>query len=525
MYVLSAAESRALDARSIELGTPGVELMENAGQAVVACLERRFAEDVGNGVLVLCGKGNNGGDGFVVARQLVSQGIAVHCLLVARLSTLTGDAAAHAQRLREAGCGIREEPAPAGVEAAFAELAGAYRVLVDALLGTGLSRPPEGAVKTAIDCANAARAGQPGIRVLAVDLPSGLDADSGHAAGAVLPAERTVTFGTLKRAHALPVSRGCVGAVDLAEIGLHPGALAEQQGNLRLVERAEVAAAMPRRRVEAHKGDSGHLLVVAGASGTGGAAVLCGRSALRAGVGLLTIASADEVRQQVATSLPEAMTAVYTDWSGEEMALQARARAAVVVGPGLGQGPSARAAVATLLSETGVPVVVDADALNLVAPIRAPLRPEGAGLVLTPHPGEMGRLCGISNAEVQRDRVAIARDLASRSGAVVVLKGSGTVVALPGGEAWLNPTGGPILGAGGSGDVLAGVVGALLAQGLPPGLAARVAVWWHGAAGDRLAQHLGDSGVLASEIADELPATRQSLVGDFASTPLERFVR
>ena len=512
MLVLSRTEARALDTRSIELGTPGPVLMENAGQAVVRTVLAHCADEVARGSLVLCGKGNNGGDGFVVARLLLQEGFPVRVMLCARRADLAGDAAVHAARFVEAGGEIQELPDAAEVEAAFAEAAGEYQLVVDALLGTGLSRPPAPHITAAIGCVNAVRGGSERLRVVAVDLPSGLESDTGRAPGAVVRADRTVTFGTLKYAHVLPVARALVGEVEVADIGLDPRALREVEGGVQRIERADVRGLLPRRAEEAHKGDSGHLLLVAGALGTAGAAALAGRAALRAGAGLLTIATTTAVRAEVAANLPEAMTAIYPAWSKEAWHSEAARRSAFVVGPGLGQGASAGRAVDSLLGLAVVPGVVDADGLNLLGQVDRPLRADSAGLVLTPHPGEMARLCGITTAAVQSDRLGTARSLAARAQAVVVLKGSGSLVVGPGGEAWLNPTGGPILAAGGSGDVLAGMIGALLAQGLAPEEAARAAVWWHGAAGDHLAERFGDAGALASELSDELPCVRRLLV-------------
>ncbi|MFP6663527.1 MAG: NAD(P)H-hydrate dehydratase [Deltaproteobacteria bacterium] len=280
---------------------------------------------------------------------------------------------------------------------------------------------------------------------------------------------------------------------------------------MRSIRKAEIRALLPRRAAGVHKGDAGHLLIVAGSPGKGGAAVLAARGALRGGAGLVTVATPAAIQPQLAQALPEAMTITLPMPSDAARQELVGGRKAFVIGPGLGQGKEAGGLLRWLLRCAALPAVLDADALNLLAPIRNRLRRSGPEPVLTPHPGEMARLLDCSVATVQADRVAAAQGLAETSHAVVVLKGAGTLVAAPDGRIVRNPTGGPLLATGGTGDVLAGLLGALLAQGLAPFDAARYAVWLHGAAGDRLARRYGDAGLLASELADELPLTRHAL--------------
>lgn len=281
---------------------------------------------------------------------------------------------------------------------------------------------------------------------------------------------------------------------------------------MRSIRKLEIRALLPRRAAGTHKGDAGHLLIVAGSPGKGGAAVLAARGALRGGAGLVTVAAPAAVQPQIALALPEAMTLMLGSPSESARQELVRGRKGYVIGPGLGQGKEAGALLRWLLRNAAVPAVLDADALNLLAPIQRVLRRSGPEPVLTPHPGEMARLLGCSTTAVQADRAAAALRLASLAGSVVVLKGSGTLVATPDGRLVRNSTGGPLLATGGTGDVLAGLLGALLVQGLAPFDAARCAVWLHGAAGDRLARRIGDAGLLASELADELPPIRRALL-------------
>jgi ADP-dependent NAD(P)H-hydrate dehydratase / NAD(P)H-hydrate epimerase len=506
LAVLDAAAMRAADRYTIdELGVPGTVLMERAGTAVVAEIRRRFPEK--KRIAILCGRGNNGGDGFVVARQLAALKPTV--LLVGARTAVTGDARAQLEAYEKVGGAVHEVLDEAGW-AQERERVLAAELLVDALLGTGLKEAPTGLVQRVIsDVAVSA----PRIPIVAVDIPSGLSSDQGEIPGAHLSAALTVTFAAPKHGHVLPPACDHVGELVVADIGIPIGRAADAAG-LFLLERADAGRAYPPRRPCAHKGDFGHLLVLGGSLGKSGAAVLAGTAALRAGAGLVTVATAREVLSLVAAHRPELMTEPLPSTMEGALARLALERAlelagerdAVALGPGLGQTNETRAFVSEFVRRCPKPLLVDADGLNALAAggIEA-VKERSHATILTPHPGEMARLLGQATREVQADRVAAARTLAQKTGAVVVLKGQRTVIADPAGRVAINPTGNPGLAKAGSGDVLAGIGGALAARGLDAWQAAVAAVYLHGLAGDLARDRLGEESLLAGDVIEALP--------------------
>jgi NAD(P)H-hydrate epimerase len=494
-------------------GVPSLLLMENAGRGAAEAVERHFGSPRGRRIVVVAGKGQNGGDGLVAARHLAARGAAVESWVVGRGGDVTGDAGVNLAALRRAGLAVHEAGTDgAGLDGLRAALAGADLV-VDALLGTGVRGPATGAVAAAIEAINAARR-----RVCALDLPSGLPSEGGETPGPTVRADLTVTLGLPKLALYLPAGRARAGRVVVADLGVPAGWLATGARAV-LLEAADVRAVVPRRGREAHKGTEGHLLLVAGSRGKTGAAVLAGRAALRAGVGLLTCAGPASQQPLLAAPLPEGMTEPLPETAAASLAAGAldrlldlaAARDAVALGPGVGLDPETQGVVRGLVARVERPMVVDADALTALAGHLECVREALGPRLLTPHPGEAGRLLGLTAGEVQRDRVGSVRRLADATGAVVALKGAGTLVATPGGEVAVNPTGNPALATGGTGDVLTGVAGALLARGLEPAAALRVAVYLHGLAGDVVAERVGEGGLLAGEVADALPEARRRL--------------
>jgi NAD(P)H-hydrate epimerase len=504
--LVGAATMRALDRHTIEtLGVPGELLMESAGRAVAEVVLRERAGRPGD-VLVVCGAGNNGGDGFVIARQLHAIGVAVRVALVGERRRLRGDAAANAARLERAGVRIATGPV---------RCAGAS-VVVDALFGTGLDRAVGGAAATAIRRMRAAR---PAARVVAVDLPSGLDADTGREHGVAVAADVTVTIGLPKLGLALEPGRSLAGTIVVARIGIADAA-PKLAIDAELWTAAGVARRLPPRPVSGHKGVFGHVLVVAGSRGKTGAAALAADGALRAGAGLVTIACPAAANEILEVKCTEAMTAPVADTSDGAIAAAALGallelaaeRDVVALGPGIGRAAETQKLVRDLASRVARPLVIDADGLFPFAGRGlAALKARKAATMLTPHPGEASRLLGVPIAEILRDRVAAARRLATESGSVVVLKGAASVIAAADGRTAVNPTGGPALGSGGTGDVLTGVLASLVGQGVAPFEAAALATWLHGAAGDRLSERRGASGALAGEVAAELPALFEHL--------------
>ncbi|HEY3355493.1 MAG TPA: NAD(P)H-hydrate dehydratase [Polyangia bacterium] len=503
MLVVTAEQMRAIDRATIDdFGVPGPVLMEAAGRgAAEVILAARPAP--GLRVAVLCGSGNNGGDGAVIARHLHNRGAEVRLYLCAPRDKIRGDADLHLRVVEKMGLPCLDARAGA---AALDDFARHADVVVDALLGTGLSAEVRGVYRDIIEAVNGLAA-----LVVAVDIPSGLDADRGVPLGVCVRADHTVTFAHPKLGLVTDPGFTRVGRLHVVDIGV-PRGLGERLGAaLWLLEEDEVRALRPARPPSGHKGTFGHLLIVAGSAGKTGAALLAGLAALRSGAGLATVASTAGGQRALDAKTLEVMTAQLCEGEEPDGGTWERFRetlhgkTAVALGPGIPRGPAMRGFVARLVAECPVPLVVDADGLNHLAEDPAPLRRALAPVVLTPHPGEMARLCRRATAEVQADRVGIARAFAAEHRAVVCLKGARTVVALPDGRAFLNPTGNPGMGTGGTGDVLCGMIGAFLAQGLDAARAARLAVFAHGRAGDLAAATRGEAGLIAGDLLDTLP--------------------
>lgn len=481
MKVLTAAEMRNVDRLTVERGIPEPILMENAGHRVVEYLTRRWPDLSQERIVILCGKGNNGGDGFVVARQLFTR-FKPASLHVA--ATHPEDDCKALAMLRACGCPV--------YDSITQDMRGAT-IVVDALLGTGISGVARGA---ALEWIRAVNTGFPLAKVLAVDLPSGMDSDSGRSEGEVARADACVTFTALKICHALPPNCDACGDVVLGKIGSPDEYMSASQ--LHLTEPADFTHLLGPRQRDTNKGDYGHVLVVGGAEGKTGAAEMTGVAALRAGAGLVTVAcSAGYFRhaELMRESLP-------SSWSDLEPLT--RRKRVIAIGPGLGTADWAVTLVRETVTNAKEALVIDADGLNALAGYEWHCGDRVR--VLTPHPGEMSRLLGIAIGDVQNRRVESARDFARRTGAAVILKGYRTVVAFPDGGSWINPTGSPALAKGGTGDVLTGLIAGMLAQYPNESRAAVLAaVYLHGLAGQRAADDRFEKCLLATEILDYLP--------------------
>ncbi len=498
---------RALDRHTIEtLGVPGALLMESAGRAVAeaALSTGRCAR----GVVVVCGTGNNGGDGLVAARHLVLAGMPVRVVLAGDPARCSADAAPNLARLR--ALGLDPETVREGAPVVEGSPGG---VVIDAVFGTGFSRAPEGAARAAIE-AIAAWAGE--ATIVAVDLPSGVDADTGQPHGVAVTADLTVTCGLPKLGLALEPGRSLAGRVLVARIGIADEAPGVRREAV-LAGDESVARWLPARPRDGHKGWFGHVLLVAGSRGKAGAAALAARGALRSGAGLVTVVCSRETSHALQGALVEAMTVPLLDGAAagegasDAILALAREREVVAIGPGLGTASETIALVTRLAGALDVPLVIDADGLNALAGRPDVLKRRKALSMLTPHPGEAARFLGITPAEVNRDRVGAARRLVASTGSVVLLKGAATVVAAPDARLAVIPAGGPVLGTAGTGDVLTGLLSGLLAQGVEPFAAAVTAAHVHARAGEACAAERGESGTLAHEIADAVPAVMQRL--------------
>ena len=498
---------REIDRLTIAGGVAGDVLMERAGGGACEVLRERFPRELRRGVVLLAGKGNNGGDALVMARHLRGRRVPAEVFLAARRTDLAGDAARNLKRFERAGGRVQSLGEKGLLE--FSASAARAGVVVDGLFGTGLRGALDERSSALVEAVNAAPC-----PILAVDVPSGLDGDRGVPLGAAVQATVTATFAFPKTGLLVHPGADFAGEVVVVDIGVSPEAVRAVAPRQRLLTGVSVAAALPPRPRDSHKGTYGHVLVLAGSVGKSGAAALCGRAALRAGAGLTTIASPAPALGHATLATPELMTAPVPDHDGAfafSIADSTRflhlldGKSAVVFGPGVGTTPAVRVLMEWLIGSSPLPLVIDADGLNCLAGQIGWLRKKRCPIVLTPHPGEMARLVSATSEVVQGDRLGAARRLASDYGVTVVLKGARTVIAAPDGVVAINPTGNPGMASGGMGDALAGMIGSLLAQGVPEDEAAAAAVFWHGYAADRVARRQGEAGLLASDVIEELP--------------------
>jgi ADP-dependent NAD(P)H-hydrate dehydratase / NAD(P)H-hydrate epimerase len=529
MKALTAAEMREVDRLTSERhGIPSLQLMEAAGKHVADVVCQRGAVLPHHGITILCGKGNNGGDGLVAARLLKEMQFDPCVCLFAKREELRGDAAANLERWLKITNEIVEITDPSALESVWSKVAKSH-VIVDALLGTGLHGPAAGLTGRVIErlnqySRNATRA-CPAL-ILAVDTPSGLPSDGQPAEGPVLRAHITVTFSAPKVGQLVSADAACTGQLLVRQIG-SPETVVEEvgQGTLRWSGPDEFAELPLVRAADSHKGTFGHVLVVAGSVGKSGAAILAGQAALRAGAGLVTIATPGVVQPIVAAGQPEYMTEPLAstkegtiasgNLSAEHFSKHLEGKSVLAAGPGLGTHPETRQFIRELAQHNSLPVILDADGLNAFASCPDVLQQRKSKfLCITPHPGEMARLLGASSASVQQDRIKTAAEAARRWNAYVVLKGFHTVLASPEGKVFVNTTGNAGLAKGGSGDVLTGVLAALTAQfGTEDWLRVlALGVYLHGNAADVPGRASELSGVLAHEVADALPSARASLL-------------
>ncbi|HEX4807912.1 MAG TPA: NAD(P)H-hydrate dehydratase [Bryobacteraceae bacterium] len=496
MKVLTAAQMREVDRLTIESGIPGLILMENAGCRVVDFLIETFAPLREHRVTIVCGKGNNGGDGFVIARQLFTRRLC-QALTVIELfdpETLTGDARDNRRMLDACGCPVMRD---------FRDKAAISTLVLDAVLGTGLTGPAKG---PALDAIRAINQLFPLARKVAVDIPSGLPSEEGTQTGEFVKADYTVTFTAPKRSQCLSPTYEQMGRLTVVPIGT-PDALCESDPsyNLRLTTAPDLRHLFAQRPKNSNKGMYGHVLVIGGSFGKSGAPAMSGFAALRSGAGLVTVAVPESALPNVAAVRPELMTVRLENDLSETLAK----KTVIALGPGLGTEEPAVRLVKTLYEHENTPFVVDADALNALA---GSLPKTDKIRVLTPHPGEMSRLTGKSVKEVQADRLGAAQELAKESGATIVLKGDRTVIAFPDGETWINPTGSPAMATGGTGDILTGMVAGLIGQHPDEWkLAVVAAVWLHGRTGELAAEKWGEESMLATDLLDALPRAMDEL--------------
>ncbi len=511
MKLVTSDEMRALDRAAIQdYGIPGVVLMENAGRAVAEAAAQMAAPMLPDAhILVVCGRGNNGGDGLVAARHLHNKGLSVQICLLAEPDDLSGDAATNYNIARQMGLTINPMPQAQELLDSLREA----DLVIDAILGTGISGEVRGAARAAIEAIN-----QAALPVLAVDIPSGVSADTGAILGEAVAADRTLTLGLAKVGHYSYPGRKYCGEVEVIDISLPADLVAQQQLSTNLITAADAAAMLPSRWADMHKGDAGRLLIIAGSEGMTGAAALAGIGAARGGAGLVTLAVPVSLNDILEVKCTEVMTLPLPETDQRSLAPPAEEKIsefaascqAVALGPGISQVPATAELARALIAQLPQPLVIDADGLNACADSPDVLRQRCGPTIITPHPGELSRLTGAPVAQIQQDRVGAARQAAEHLSCVVILKGAGTVIADPQGEAWINSTGNPGMASGGVGDVLTGLIGALLAGGATPVAAAVSGVYYHGLAGDLAAQQRGERRLIASDLLDQLPYALES---------------
>jgi NAD(P)H-hydrate epimerase len=515
MRILNAAQMREADRYTIEeIGIPSLVLMENAGRQVVAAIEASFEAALHGRVAVLCGRGNNGGDGFVVARTLQQRGIDTAVFVIGAVADVRGDARINLDILGRLGVTVVEINDEQSWELHFSEIS-QCSLIIDAIFGTGLRSPLGGMMETVVADVNAAD-----IPIVAIDLPSGISADTAHLIGDCIDASMTVTLAAPKLPLILPPGEAYAGDVVIADIGIPYEVIQGVDGpHIELLTTEQVREHVQPRTADSHKGDFGRVTIVAGSRGKTGAAQLSAMGALRSGAGLVTVATPESCLPIVASIAPDFMTEPLPEVDGATAAnavtrlLELR-HDVIACGPGLGRAPGVAEFVRTLLARASVPLVLDADALTVLADQPGLLMgSEERDVIITPHPGEMARLVASPIEDVQGNRIQVASDFATTHHVYVVLKGHRTVIATPQGKVFLNPTGNPGMATGGTGDVLTGMIAAWLAQLLDAEAACRLAVFLHGAAGDLAEVEHGQVAMTATDVLGKLGEALGRLTG------------
>jgi hydroxyethylthiazole kinase-like uncharacterized protein yjeF len=514
MRLVRSSEMKEMDRLTIQdLGVPGVVLMENAARGAARIFLEHFVPPGNSRVVIVCGRGNNGGDGYVMARYLHQAGLQVTVMVLSELQKISGDALINLEIVRRMGLEIMEVPSEKEW-AKCQKVISSCDFVIDGILGTGLNSGVEGFYGRVIRKINTLN--KP---VTAIDIPSGLNADTGQIMGAAIKAALTVTFGFPKLGQLIFPGADLVGRLTRIDIGIPEEVSRRVPARYRVIEPQDFRELLHDKREDIHKGSRGHLLILAGSTGKTGAATLAALGALRAGAGLVTLGIPRSLNPILENKLTEAMTCPLPETEDGSLSLEAaeeirdllEGKTALAIGPGLSTHKETSALVRHVLATCPLPMVVDADALNALSAHHEVLTSCKGRAILTPHPGEMGRLAGLKNADVQADRVGVAEAFVKRHGCFLVLKGARTLIADPDGRIHINPTGNAALSSGGTGDVLTGLMGGFLARGWPADKAAIVGAYSHGLAADRLAEEMGQAGILAGELLGVLPALMASL--------------
>ena len=515
MLLVTANEIQAMDRETIEnFGVPGIVLMECAGRGATRILAEKCIRTADLNVGVMAGRGNNGGDGFVIARYLTFRGIPVTVYLLSVKEKVKGDAAANLALLSKLDIPVVELPDIESFQKHKEEIQ-QHDIWVDAILGTGLNSDVTGYFKTVIETINDLN--KP---VFAVDIPSGLNSDTGQPCGCCVHADVTATFAFAKIGHLVYPGTAYTGDLNIIDIGIPPHIAKAVDPKQHLLTEHVLHDLIYQRRPDTHKGTTGHVLVIAGSPGKTGAAAMTAMSAMRVGAGLVTLGIARSLNAIAEMQVLEAMTAPLPETvsgilgaGAEKVILELSAgKKCVALGPGLGQADETRQLLLEILPKIKIPIVIDADGINNLSGNVEILKDCHGPLVLTPHPGEMARLTATSVAAVQTDRIACARNFATEFQVHLVLKGARTIVAHPDGHVFINPTGNSGMASGGMGDILTGIIAGLIAQGYQPDEAARLGTYMHGAAADSLADNMAPFGYLASEVMNAIPTQLKRLL-------------
>lgn len=507
--VVTAGEMQAIDRSAIEdYGIPGLILMENAGLAAAALVHENVPDLVEKKVVILCGKGNNGGDGFVVARHLHIDGVQVDILLLAKRKQLEGDARTNADIAFKMGIPIHEitEKNLAGQNSLFRHC----HVIIDALLGTGLTKPAKGLYEKVINKVNACR----NKVVVAIDIPSGVDSDTGQLTGPHIKANITAALALLKRSHLLFPAAESMGEVQILDISIPHEAVEKQEVSVAWLELDDIQSLLPDRPTNTHKGDYGHTLVVAGSKGKAGAAGLTGMAALRAGAGMVTLALPLSCQralefnplETMSVGLPETKSGGLSTQAIDAILENLKGKSVLAIGPGLSTGKETVDLLTALLPQVECPLVIDADAINALGKSGDLLANIQVAAVLTPHPKEMSRLSGWPVADIQKHRIERTREFAMENEVTLLLKGARTLLGFADGTVMINPTGNPGMATAGSGDVLTGLIAGLVSQGLSVPSATAAGAYIHGLAGDLYAESQHEIPLTAGDILNQIPA-------------------
>ncbi len=517
MKILTGEQMRTLDQKAIrELGIPGIILMENAGRGVFEHMLDFWQDIDSKKIGICCGGGNNGGDGFVVARYLMNRGQKPEVFLFADQKKVRGDAKINLDILINTGGRVYVIPDQDALNT-YKDILGKCHIIVDAIFGTGLKPPVTGFLAETIQFINGLQK-----EIVAVDIPSGLGSDSPKITGSCIKANLTVTFALPKVSHLLPPAMDMVGDLRIVDIGIPDFLINENEYEIMALDLPFLAPFLKKRLPNTHKGNYGHCLIIAGSEGKTGAACLAAQAALRIGAGLVTLGIPASLNDIVEIKLTEAMTLPLPETEERTLSVRALPRiteilpriSSIAIGPGLSQNPETGELVRKMINEIGLPMVIDADAINLIAGEFDLIKKAGHTPVLTPHPGEMARLIGSSVVEVLSGRPDIVKQHATEGGCYLVLKGYHTLMANPGGDIFLNLTGNPGMATGGMGDILTGMMAGLMAQGYSKQDSMLLSVYIHGLAGDLAAEIKGEEGLIATDLFDTLPKALRLLNGN-----------